>query len=142
MEKARIFLDSASYPPTTKIGPSLITNLGRLSDVRTALAQANVFVLPSYREGTPRSVLEAMASGLPIITTDVPGCRETVIDGDNGFLVPAKNIAALRSAMEKFILNPHLIISMGQRSRELAVAKYDVDKVNSVILQAMGYQYA
>ena len=126
----------------TYINNKTITNLGRLSDVRTALAQANVFVLPSYREGTPRSVLEAMASGLPIITTDVPGCRETVIDGDNGFLVPAKNIAALRSAMEKFILNPHLIISMGQRSRELAVAKYDVDKVNSVILQAMGYQYA
>ena len=65
--------------------------LGRLDDVRPAIADCSVYVLPSYREGTPRTVLEAMAMGRPVITTDAPGCRETVVDGDNGFLVPVKD---------------------------------------------------
>jgi glycosyltransferase involved in cell wall biosynthesis len=118
-----------------------ITYLGKLADVRSALSQASVFVLPSYREGTPRSVLEAMASARPIITTDVPGCRETVIEGENGFLIPAKDVEALRLAMEKFILKPKLIRHMGARSRELAQEKYDVKKVNKLILNSMGHDY-
>lgn len=117
----------------------IINFLGKLEDVRPALAQTSVFVLPSYREGTPKTVIEAMACGRAIISTDVPGCRETVIIGDNGFLVPAKDIASLRAAIEKFILDPTMIKKMGQRSREIAVAKYDVNQVNKVIFSAMGH---
>lgn len=111
---------------------------GALADVRPAIADAHVYVLPSYREGTPRTVLEAMAMGRPVITTDAPGCRETVIDGDNGFLVPVKSIEALAEAMIKFINNPELISKMGQLSRQIAAEKYDVHKVNAVMLKAMG----
>lgn len=119
------------------IDDKTIINLGKLSDVRPAIAQAGIFVLPSYREGMPRSVLEAMASGRAIITTDVPGCRETVVNNHNGFLIPARDILALRNAMEKFILQPELIVQMGQRSRDLVIEKYDVHKVNDIILNAM-----
>ena len=115
-----------------------IEHEGWVSDVRPTIAAAIVFVLPSYREGTPRTVLEAMAMGRPIVTTDVPGCRETVIDGENGFLVPAKNVPALAQAMERFILQPELIAPMGRRSRQIAEAKFNVHKVNEVILHAMG----
>jgi len=112
--------------------------LGLLSDVRPAIAECSVYVLPSYREGTPRTVLEAMAMGRPIITTDAPGCRETVVDTDNGFLVPVKSVDALVNVMERFIQDPELIVRMGQRSRQIAEDKYDVNKVNAVMLHAMG----
>jgi glycosyltransferase involved in cell wall biosynthesis len=79
-----------------------------------------------------------MAMGRPIVTTNAPGCRETVIDRDNGFLVPVKDAEALATAMEKFIEQPELIKRMGQRSREIAEEKYDVRKVNAVILRTMG----
>jgi glycosyltransferase involved in cell wall biosynthesis len=78
-----------------------------------------------------------MATGRAIITTDAPGCRETVIDGDNGFLVPVKNAAALAQAMRRFIASPELITLMGKRSRKAAELKYDVRKVNAAILQHM-----
>lgn len=116
----------------------IIEYLGKTNDVRPYIAEASVYVLPSYREGTPRSVLEAMSMGRPIITTDAPGCRKTVIDGKNGFLVPVKDVDALKSAMEKFILEPDLISQMGKQSRVIAEEKYDVHKVNRVILQEMG----
>jgi len=112
--------------------------LGKLGDVRPAIAASTVYVLPSYREGTPRTVLEAMAMGRPIITTDAPGCRETVIDGENGFLVPVKSVDALVRAMLKFTEDPDLATRMGQRSREIAEDKYDVNKVNAVMLREMG----
>ncbi len=115
-----------------------IEYLGKLSDVRPAIAESSVYVLPSYREGTPRTVLEAMAMGRPVITTDAPGCRETVDDGDNGFLVPVKAVDALVDAMGRFIKEPELIKKMGQRSREIAEDKYDVHKVNAVMLKIMG----
>jgi glycosyltransferase involved in cell wall biosynthesis len=116
----------------------IIEYSGATDDVRSFLAGAGVFVLPSYREGTPMSVLEAMATGRPIVTTDVPGCRETVVPGENGFLVPAKDVAALAAAMERFIVAPELIPKMGRRSREIAVEKFDVRAVNAVILKTLG----
>jgi glycosyltransferase involved in cell wall biosynthesis len=116
----------------------IIDYLGETRDVRPYIANSSVFVLPSYGEGLPRTILEAMAMGRPIITTDAPGCRETVTDGDNGFLVPVKNVSTLVSAMEKLILQPDLIKKMGKRSREIAEEKYDVYKVNAVIMKAMG----
>ena len=115
-----------------------LNHLGRFQDVRLAIAQCSVYVLPSYREGTPRTVLEAMAMGRAVITTNVPGCRETVVDGENGFLVPLKSVDALVAAMERFIQEPDLAVRMGQRGRELAEEKYDVHKVNAVMLREMG----
>ena len=112
--------------------------LGRLSDVRPAIQDCSVYVLPSYREGTPRTVLEAMAMGRAVITTDAPGCRETVVDGDNGFLIPVKDADALAQAMLRFIEQPELIVQMGQRSRAIAEEKYDVHKVNAQMLKGMG----
>jgi len=120
------------------IADGALNYLGRLSDVRSAIAASSVYVLPSYREGTPRTVLEAMAMGRPVITTDAPGCRETVVDGDNGFLVPVKSVDALEQAMLKFIDNPELVQRMGQRARQIAEEKYDVQKVNAVMLREMG----
>jgi glycosyltransferase involved in cell wall biosynthesis len=114
--------------------------LGRLSDVRPAIAACSVYVLPSYREGTPRTVLEAMAMGRAIITTDAPGCRETVVDGDNGFLVPVKAVNELAAAMLRFIEEPLLAAQMGSRSRQIAEEKYDVHRVNAVMLKEMGIQ--
>jgi glycosyltransferase involved in cell wall biosynthesis len=127
---------------------------GSMNDVRPAFAQCSVYVLPSYREGTPRTVLEAMSMGRPIITTDAPGCRETVplttkgkqqkehgrsvMEGENGFLVQVRNAGALAQAMNQFIQNPELIAKMGKRSREIAEEKYDVHKVNKVLLDTMG----
>ena len=110
---------------------------GEVSDVRGYLAECHVFVLPSYREGTPRSVLEAMAMGRPIITTDVPGCRETVVDGENGLLVPPRAVEPLAEAIRRFIDDPKLIERMGQRSREIAEEKFDVDKINAQMLREM-----
>lgn len=112
--------------------------LGKLDDVRPALASATIYVLPSYREGTPRTVLEAMAMGRAIITTDAPGCRETVIDGGNGYLVPVKSVDALVTAMQRFIDDSSLAARMGKCSREIAQEKYDVHKINSVMLREMG----
>lgn len=106
--------------------------------VRPWLAQASVFVLPSYREGVPRSTQEAMAMGRAVITTRVPGCRETVDDGRNGFLVPACDPAALAQAMLRFIHQPELIERMGKVSREIAVERFDVHKVNALMLSTMG----
>lgn len=113
--------------------------LGRVSDVRPELEMATVFVLPSYyREGTPRTVLEAMATGRPVITTNAPGCRETVAHGENGFLVPTRDVNALVAAMEQFILDRDLARRMGERSLQIAIEKYDVHKVNRVMLRRMG----
>lgn len=110
---------------------------GGVTDVRPWLEKASVFVLPSYREGTPRSVLEAMSVGRPIITTDAPGCRETVLDGENGFLVPPRTTAPLAEAMQRFLDQPELLPQMAGASRERVEAKYEVGQVNRVILQSM-----
>ncbi|HUH59513.1 MAG TPA: glycosyltransferase family 4 protein [Candidimonas sp.] len=112
--------------------------LGRLSDVRPALSACSVYVLPSYREGTPRTVLEAMAMARPIITTDTPGCRETIVDGENRYLIPVKSVDALIVAMERFINEPSLSHRLGHRSRVLAETKYDVHEVNKIMLKEMG----
>jgi glycosyltransferase involved in cell wall biosynthesis len=112
--------------------------LGRLDDVRPAIAASCAYVLPSYREGTPRTVLEAMAMGRPVVTTDAPGCRETVQDGVNGFLVPVRDAKALAAAMERLIVEPGLMEAMGRESRRIAEERYDVHKVNGVILGTMG----
>lgn len=117
----------------------IINYVGFLTDVRPAIAKSAVFVLPSYREGTPRAVLEAMAMGRAVITTDVPGCRETVRDGENGLLVPAADSTALEQAMLRLLTQPELVAKMGQKSREIAVAKYDVHLVNQEMLRIIAH---
>lgn len=111
---------------------------GFQADVRSELAQCHVYVLPSYREGTPRTVLEAMAVGRAIVTTEAPGCRETVVHGLNGFLVPVADSKALTRAMERFVLSPQLIQQMGEASLQMVRDRYDVHKVNAQMLDAMG----
>ncbi len=108
-------------------------------DVRPWLAQTSVFVLPSYyREGVPRSTQEALAAGRPVITTDAPGCRETVVAGENGFLVPPRDVESLVTAMLYFIENPQQVRIMGRNSRRLAEERFDVRAINEKMLSAMG----
>ena len=120
------------------IDSGVVKFYGRLADVKPAIADSSVYVLPSYGEGTPRTVLEAMSMGRAVITTDAPGCRETVVHGKNGFLVPVKSTAELAAAMIHFIENPGLVVAMGKESRLLAEEKYDVRKVNDHMLREMG----
>ena len=112
--------------------------LGPISDVRPIISQARIYVLPSYREGTPRSVLEAMGMGRPVITTDVPGCRETVVPGETGLLVAPVEIRGLIDAMIDLIDNPDKTAQMAERSFQLAREKFDVDKVNTTLLEHCG----
>lgn len=116
----------------------VVSYLGEVRDVRPYLANCSVFVMPSYyREGIPRSILEAMATGRPIVTADSPGCRDTVSEGENGFIVPPRDAAALARAMERFAADPQLAARMGQRSRELAREKFDVHAVNRLLISEM-----
>lgn len=120
--------------PFTEAG---VEYFGEQEDVRPFLKQSSVFVLPSYREGTPKTVLEAMASGRAVITTDAPGCRETVKDGENGILIPIKDVTALYETMEYFIQNPGCILSMARKGREMAEKIFDVTLVNAEICKTM-----
>ena len=119
------------------IKTSNIEYCGHVEDVRPYLARCSIFVLPSYHEGTPRSVLEAMATGRPIITTDAPGCRETVINGYNGYLVPVRDTEILYQRLITLIEDKKLRARMGMNSYQLCQEKYDVKRVNQVMLQRM-----
>lgn len=110
---------------------------GHVDNVQDWLAKASVFVLPSYREGFPRSTQEAMAMGRAVITSDVPGCRETVVDGVNGFLIPARASADLAERMFRFLQNPELITIMGTASHEIARARFDSAIVNNKLLSIL-----
>jgi glycosyltransferase involved in cell wall biosynthesis len=111
---------------------------GYVTNVKDWITETSVFVLPSYREGVPRSTQEAMAIGRPVITTDVPGCRETVIDGVNGFLVCKWDPEALADKMCYFIQNSEQVNQMGLKSYEIAQEKFDAEKVNSKFIEIMG----
>ena len=112
--------------------------LGETRDVRPYIAAAHVLVLPSWREGTPTSVMEAMSMGRPAIVTDVPGCREVVRDGVNGWLTPPRDPEALARAMERFVADPEAIARMGAAGRERALAEFDAETVAARILRDMG----
>ncbi len=116
-----------------------IEYLGETSDVRPMLAACHVFVLPTfYREGLPRSILEAMATGRSILTTSAPGARETVVAGVNGYLVESRNPKALAAAMEQMLLLPrNQLEAMGQASRKLAQERYEVGTINRQIIAAL-----
>lgn len=115
--------------PTEVKSWAWIKHTAWIDDVRPSILNCSVYVLPSYREGTPRSVLEAMACGKAVITTDAPGCREPVKDGINGILVPVRDAGAVASAMRHFIAQPRLAEKMGEEGRRIAVEIYDERKV-------------
>lgn len=120
------------------VADGIIEYPGYVSNVKDWISNSDVFVLPSYREGVPRSTQEAMAIGRAIITTDVPGCRETVVDGENGFLVPKWNPEALAEKMIYFIEHPEQICIMGNESHKIAIEKFDAEKVNQKLLKILG----
>jgi glycosyltransferase involved in cell wall biosynthesis len=109
--------------------------LGHQTDVRAVWQSTDIACLPSYREGLPKSSLEALACGLPLVTTDVPGCRETVVDGDNGILVPARDAVALAAALEKLATDDALRRRMGERGRERAVQEFSDEIVIAATLR-------
>lgn len=120
------------------IADGIIDYPGQVDNVIDWIANSDVFVLPSYREGVPRSTQEAMAIGRAVITTDVPGCRETVVDGANGFLIEKWNPEALAEKMIYFIENPEQIAIMGDESYKIAQEDFDAEKVNQRLLKMIG----
>lgn len=118
-----------------------IDYLGETNDVAPFLAAATVFVLPStYREGIPRSALEALSTGRAVITTNAPGCRDTVIEGRNGILVPPRDPRALAEAMRTFLLDETLASRMGVASRRLAEERFDVRTVTASLIRGFGLE--
>lgn len=115
-----------------------VVYMGEQKDVQPFLRECTAYVLPSYHEGTPKTVLEAMACGRPAITTDAPGCRETVTDGVNGWLVPVKDVDAIVAAMEKMLDDPKKTARMAAEARRICEDRYDVRKVNRTIRKTMG----
>ena len=111
---------------------------GRRDDMPAVLQTAHVACLPSYREGLPKTLLEAAACGLPIVTTDAPGCREVVEDGVNGLLVPVRDVAGLEAALRRLILDPDLRHCMGEQSRARAEAEFGLERVIEQTLAVYG----
>lgn len=112
----------------------VITWLGPRNDIAELYNQAHIAVLPSYREGLPKSLLEAVACGKPIVTTDVPGCREVVNANENGLLVPPRDAQALAIALKKLVEYPELRLRMGKNSRRRAEEEFDEKKIISETL--------
>jgi glycosyltransferase involved in cell wall biosynthesis len=103
---------------------------GHREDMPNVLASAQIVVLPSYREGLPKVLLEAAACGRPVVATDVPGCREVVQDGSNGFLVPPKDSVSLCQALAKLLQDPALRARMGAQGREMVVKEFSVGRIS------------
>jgi glycosyltransferase involved in cell wall biosynthesis len=134
--------DNRSAVPIAEVkrwaGEGIIAYLGETEDVRPFIAEADCVVLPSYREGLPRSLLEASAMGKPMVATDVPGCREIVLDGDTGFLCAAKSAQSLAEAMGAMLrLSPTERAAMGARARRRVEQKFDQARVTKAYLEAL-----
>ncbi|MFC1677024.1 glycosyltransferase family 4 protein [Planctomycetota bacterium] len=108
--------------------------LGRRDDVAELLACFNIYAFPSWREGFPRSAIEAAAMGLPIVTTNIRGCRQVVEDGVNGILVPLRNVNALEAALTKIIEDENLRNEMGKKGYEKAQSDFDEKKVCKIVI--------
>jgi glycosyltransferase involved in cell wall biosynthesis len=124
------------------VAEGAIEYLGQTKDVRPHLADCSVFVLPSYREGLSRTILEAMATGRAVVTSDAPGCAEPVKHGVTGYVTPVRNVDALAQAMERFLADATLIETMGAEARRRAVERYDVHAVNNVLFAGLGLNSA
>ncbi|HEU4684010.1 MAG TPA: glycosyltransferase family 4 protein [Nitrospira sp.] len=108
---------------------------GHCEDMPTTLSFATIVVLPSYREGLPKILLEAAAAGKALVATDVPGCREVVTHGLNGFLIPARDPAALAAAVESLLRDPSLRTAMGLAGRELVIRSFSIERVATQIIE-------
>ncbi len=109
--------------------------LDHRDDVDELMTAMNVYALPSYREGYPRSAMEASAMSLPVVATNIRGCREVVVDGVTGFLVPVRDAEALAGAIEKLIVDPQLCHNMSRAARERAETMFDEQKVIGILLE-------
>ncbi|MBS28111.1 MAG: glycosyltransferase family 1 protein [Alphaproteobacteria bacterium] len=103
--------------------------LGYRNDVADLMSAVDIFTLPSHREGMPRSIIEAMLTGLPVVATDIRGSREEVVDGETGLLVPVRDTDALTDALQSLCASPELRVRMGRAGRARAVAEFDEQKV-------------
>lgn len=138
-------LETPSHPDAVRreeidawVAEGLIEYLGFTDDVAGVLGTTSVFVLPSYyREGVPRTNLEALAIGRPVVTTDWVGCRETVEDGVNGYLVGPRDAGALADRLERYLREPQLVEQHGRASRALAERKFDIRTINELMLDAL-----
>lgn len=111
-------------------------------DIKPEISKSSCIVLPSYREGMPRVILEALSMAKPVITTDVPGCRQTVDDGVNGFLVKERNVESLILGMQKMLtLNDQELLKMGQNGREMAVKCFNSEKISSELYEIVSQVY-
>jgi glycosyltransferase involved in cell wall biosynthesis len=127
----------ASIPQETLVDwgrSGVVSYLGERSDIRELMAMSDIVVLPSYREGFPRVLIEAAAMGKPMVTTDTPGCREVVVDGENGLLVPVRDADALGLAMRKLLASPALRKTMGEAARKKALSEFDERNVTQNII--------
>lgn len=127
----------ASVPEATVRGwveEGLILWLGHVEDMPALYRAVDAVVLPSYREGLPKGLIEAGACGLPLVTTDVPGCRAVVTEGVNGLLVPAGDTEALAVALIRLAESPALCARLGAAARETALARYDARMINEQTL--------
>lgn len=107
----------------------IVELLGFRSDIAAQYAAANIVCLPSYREGLPKSLVEAAACGRTVVTTDVPGCRDAITSDETGLLVPVKDPVALANAIQKLIENPGLRKRMGKAGRELAEDAFSIEQI-------------
>ena len=117
------------------INAGIVNYHGATNDVPAWMAKCRFFSY--YPEGVPRCAIQAIASGRPIITCNTPGCKETVEDGVNGFIIPSKDIEALAEKMIWMIENPELVCEMANASRKLAETKFDVNKINQELIDKM-----
>jgi glycosyltransferase involved in cell wall biosynthesis len=124
------------------VGEGLVEWLGQVDDMPALFATVGVVTLPSYREGLPKSLIEAAACGLPLVATDVPGCREVIRDGEDGLLVPVRNGAALAAAIARLIDDPDLAGRLGTAARQKALDEFDerivIDRTMAVYTELLG----
>ena len=117
------------------INNSNINFLGKCPNMRDIYKTMDIVILPSWREGLSKSLLESAAMSLPIITTDVPGCRDIISNEYSGLLVPAKNHEKLKIAIKRYINNPDLALKFGINARETVCKKFTVQKINNKIIK-------
>ena len=106
---------------------------GKIEDMKTIYLKTDIVVLPSWREGLSKSLIEAASMCLPIITSDVPGCKEIIENNKSGILIPLKNKILLKEAIKKLIKNPKLGIQYGLKAREIVKNKYEISLINNKI---------
>jgi glycosyltransferase involved in cell wall biosynthesis len=120
------------------VAEGAVEHVGWIDDMPAVLAASAIVCLPSYREGLPKALIEAAAAGRPVVTTDVPGCREVVREGENGLLVPVRDVERLADALQTLLLDPALRQRMGARGREIAESEYGIEAVVAQTLALYG----